>query len=208
LPEDPRTPTERALNINEQCPNRLRRQLRAHFPHVLVWLSTADDPRGSLAREFTRDDARTASDINAVASRHPIDGAQLLARISTGRLDVDDAAISLSDASAPARVRVGQPFAAEVTLSNHSPATLSSFPPFPVRFAYLWFDERGASAGGNHGRSLIAPAAGPNEQRRYQVRVVAPEHGGRYTLRLTLVQEFVRWFGAYADATVDAFDEP
>jgi 2-polyprenyl-3-methyl-5-hydroxy-6-metoxy-1,4-benzoquinol methylase len=208
LPEDPRTPYERVMYINEQSPNGLLRQLRAHFPHVVVWLGTADDPRGSLARDFTREDARTESDIFAYASHRPLERSSLLSRITTERFDAREDAVEITDAAAPARVSAGTPFVAEATLSNQSAAALSSFTPYPIRFGYLWFDGSGASAGGSQGRSLIAPAARPDEQRRYSLHVVAPDGCGRFTLRLTVVQEFVRWFSTCAEVVVDVVDQP
>lgn len=205
-PVDPRTPYERAMHINEQSPNVLRRQLRAHFPHVVVWLGTADDPRGSLARRFTSNDARTATDVFAYASHRPIDAARLLSRITTGPLDIDDAAVRIRDAAAPLRVRHSEPFVAEVTLVNDSDATLTSFTPNPVRFAYLWLDEHGASVGDDRGRSMIAPAASPRATGTYAVRVVPPDRPGRFTLRLTIVQELVRWFSTRAELRIELTD--
>jgi len=203
LPADPRTPYERAMHINEQSPHRLRRQLRRYFPHVLVWLAGAEDPRGSLARRFTCAEARDAPHVYAYASHRPIDAAELVLRVTTERLDLPDDAVEISNATAPARVRSGAPFAAEVTLHNRSDAVLSSFMPHPVRFAYLWLDAGGARIGGDQGRSLIAPAALPHESRRHPVRIEAPQRTGRLTLRLTVVQELVRWFGARADLIVE-----
>jgi 2-polyprenyl-3-methyl-5-hydroxy-6-metoxy-1,4-benzoquinol methylase len=208
LPENPRTPYERIMHINEQSPNRLRRQLRAHFPHVMVWLGTADDPRGSLARDFTREDARTESDIFSYASHRPIEREALLSRITTERFEAADDTVQITDAAAPARVSAGRAFVASATLSNQSSVALSSFMPYPIRFGYLWFDESGASVSGGQGRSLIAPAARPDERRRYSVRVAAPDRSGRLTLRLTVVQEFVRWFSTCAEVVVDVVDQP
>lgn len=202
-PADPRTPYELAMHINEQRPNRLRRELRAHFEYVAVWLGTAEDARGSLARRFTVDEAREASDIFAYASHRPIDVASVLARITTNRIDVADETVRLDDATAPALVRPGEPFVAEVTLTNDSDAVLSSFMPYPVRFAYLWFDKRGERVGGDRGRSIVAPAARAHGSGRYALRVVAPDRAGRFTLRVTLVQELVRWFSSVAELAID-----
>jgi 2-polyprenyl-3-methyl-5-hydroxy-6-metoxy-1,4-benzoquinol methylase len=192
------TPNERATRINEQRPNLLRRQLSAAFPHVVAWLASAGDPRGSLARRYGLAEARAARDVYAVASHRPLDAASLLARITTAPLDAGEDGVRLCELEAPARVVRGERFVAGVRLDNGGGAVLSGFGPNPVRFAYLWLDARGKLAGGDRGRSALWPAARPGDSARYAVIVTAPDEPGRYRLRLTLVQELVRW---YATAT-------
>ncbi|HEY0394145.1 MAG TPA: class I SAM-dependent methyltransferase [Candidatus Elarobacter sp.] len=187
---------------NAHTPDRVRQQLQTYFPHVLVWPATAEDPRGSLVRELSPAEERNARDVYAYASHREIDPSWLLPRISTERLDVADDAIRIANATAPGHVRPRDVFAAEVTLSNGTDAVLSSFMPYPVRFAYVWLDEDGNIAGGDQRRSSIAPVLLPHQERRYAVRVEGPERAGRFTLRLTVVQEFVRWFGTRADLVV------
>jgi 2-polyprenyl-3-methyl-5-hydroxy-6-metoxy-1,4-benzoquinol methylase len=201
-PEDPRTPYERAMHINEQRANVLRRQLRAWFPHARVWFGSAADARGSLATPFTVAEMRDAADLFAVASHRPIDDAALLARITMPALREQDGLVELSLAVAPPRVRAGEPFAASVALRNDGDFSLASFFPYPVRFADRWLDESGTEVG-ESSRSLIAPAAGPGTATRYPVRAVAPARPGRYILRLSLVQEFVRWFAPTADVPIE-----
>ncbi|MEA2720187.1 MAG: hypothetical protein QOJ39_2051 [Candidatus Eremiobacteraeota bacterium] len=183
-------------------PGRLRRELRAAFPHVLVWLGEGDDVRGSLARPFTTAAARSATDVFAVASHQPLDASALLARITTEPLDADESQVRLTDAYAPRRVVRGQRFVAEVTLHNGGDAPLSSFGPNPVQFAAVWLDGEHRPVDGDGARALVAPAARPCETGRYAVQVTAPDAPGRYTLRLTLVQEFVRWYSTAADLVV------
>ncbi len=183
-------------------PNRLRRELGAAFAHVLVWLGDVGDARGSLARRFTAAHARNASDVFAVASHAPLDVAALLARITTDPIDSDDTQIRISDAYAPLRVVRGQRFFAELTLENGSDATLSSFAPNPVRFAAVWLDGRDRQVAGDRDRTPIAPAARPHESARYGLEVTAPPEPGPYTLRLSVVQEFVRWYSTAADVAV------
>jgi hypothetical protein len=201
-PADPRTPYERAMHVNEQRPNALRRQLRRFFPHAEVWLGTAADPRGSLAQPLARAELRDASDVFAVASHRPVDRAALLARITTPALTGAAESASLHDADAPPRVAAGAPFAVRVTLRNGGSETLSSFFPHPVRFADVWRDADGRPVS-DRGRSPIAPPAQPGSSARYFVRATAPALPGRYTLRVALVQELVRWFGGAAETVVE-----
>jgi 2-polyprenyl-3-methyl-5-hydroxy-6-metoxy-1,4-benzoquinol methylase len=200
-PEDPRSSYEQAMHINEQRPNVLRRQLRRWFPHALVWLGTAADPRGSLAAPLGIAGMRDATDVFAVAAHRPIDAAAILARITTPALMALDEFVQLSDAAAPPLVRAGEEFAASVVLRNDSGFTLSSFFPHPIRFADRWHAEDGTEIG-RAGRSLIAPAAGGGTTSRYLVRALAPAQPGRYVLRFSLVQEFVRWFESTVDVRI------
>ena len=201
LPADPRTPYEQTMHVNEQRPNVLRRQLRRYFPYCEVWLGSATDPRGSLAQRLPVAALRDATDLFAVASHLPVDRARLLARITTDALAVAGDAVQLSALDAPAQVAAGRAFAATVTLRNDGAAALSSFFPYPVRFADRWLDGAGAvvSAGG---RSLIAPAAAPGSVSRYALRATAPATPGRYVLQVLIVQEFVRWFETAVEAVV------
>jgi SAM-dependent methyltransferase len=201
-PADPRTPYERAMHVNEQRPNALRRQLRRCFPHAEVWLGTAADPRGSLARPLAVAELRDASDVFAVASHRPLDRAALLARITTPALTGAGERAALHDLEAPPRVAPGAPFALSVSLRNDGAEMLSSFFPHPVRFADVWLDDGGRLVS-DAGRSPIAPPSQPGSIARYLVRATAPTLPGRYTLRVALVQELVGWFGAAAEALVE-----
>ena len=201
-PDDPRTPYEHAMHINEQRPNVLRRQLQAAFEHVVVWVGTNTDPAGSLARPFNVAGYRDAADVYAIASHRPIDRSQILARITSKPLAEENVVVSLHAPAVPARVQAGEPFVAEVTLRNDGAAALASFHPNPVRFAYIW-SNGGGTIGADTGRSRIAPRAEPGSGRRYGVGVVAPAQPGPYTLRITLVQELVRWFDANVELAVE-----
>ncbi len=202
LPQNPRSPYEQAMHVNEQRPNALRRQLRRWFPYALVWLGTAADARGSLAAPLGIAGMRDATDVFAVAAHQPIDAAAILARITTPALPALDEFVELSDAAAPPLVRAGEEFPASVLLRNDSGFTLGSFFPHPIRFADRWVAEDGTEIG-RAGRSLIAPAAARGTTTRYPVRAVAPAQPGRYVLLLSLVQEFVRWFASTASVRIE-----
>jgi len=61
---------------------------------------------------------------------------------------------------------------------------------------YHWIGQNGSIAVFDGQRTALAPALAPGARRRYCVRVRPPAAAGRWTLRLTLVQEAVRWFDA------------
>ena len=201
-PEDPRSSYERAMHVNEQRPNALRRQLQRWFPHALVWLGTATDARGSLASPLGIAGMRDATDVFAVAAHRPIDAAAILTRITTPALPALDEFVKLSDAAAPPLVRAGEEFAVSVVLRNDSGFTLGSFFPYPIRFADRWVAEDGTEIG-RAGRSLMVPAAARCTTTRYPVRALAPVQPGHYVLRISLVQEFVRWFASTVDVRIE-----
>jgi hypothetical protein len=81
-----------------------------------------------------------------------------------------------------------------VVLENHSTERIGTFPPFPVHLSYRWFSETSGDMVVAEGlRTPLHPPLLPSEKRKYAVRVNAPDEPGRYRLRVTLVQELVRW---------------
>jgi SAM-dependent methyltransferase len=181
---------------------------RETFDHVLLWVAASDDPRGSLAHNFSAEELRDTTELFLVASHSPIDAQSVLRRITT-EADVDGAAAaSLSALSAPSTVRAGKPFAVGVTLRNDGPVPLTSFPPNPIRFAYAW-SRSGPDAdheevfGASLGRSRIEPGLKPGSTERYALSVIAPPELGTHVLRVTLVQEMARWFDVEAQAAIE-----
>ena len=73
LPEEPRTSYELQMHINEQAPNRMRRQLRRQFEEVLLWVGDHPLPVGSLNPDFRLHDWSQTPSIFALAGRRPID---------------------------------------------------------------------------------------------------------------------------------------
>jgi len=81
-----------------------------------------------------------------------------------------------------------------VEVSNDGPHVWSSGPPNPLVISYHWFDHKGETVVFDGWRSEIQPVLQPFSTGQFRAHVVAPTTPGTYTLRITLVQEFVRWF--------------
>jgi glycosyltransferase involved in cell wall biosynthesis len=84
-----------------------------------------------------------------------------------------------------------------VEIENGSAGEIGSFPPFPVQLSYRWFrdgvDEPVIAEGI---RTALQPPVPPGGSTAYWMRIATPDTPGRYRLRVTLVQEFVRWLDA------------
>jgi hypothetical protein len=97
----------------------------------------------------------------------------------------------------PARVYVNRDFIIKAVVCNFTHFILNSFDPFPVHISYHWMDKKAVENIVFEGqRSNLMPMLSAGEERSYTVRIKAPPEGGRYLLRVTLVQEHVRWFDA------------
>lgn len=202
LPRDPRTAYEKLMHLHEQTPASLKRILKEHFPHVLVWVSPDESsPEGSLARDYGYREYLEARDIFAVASHQPISKEELLELLCQQPLALqgDDMAARI-DVIEPARhVHSGHHFQLKIQLTNLGKRVYSSQPPAPVHLSYHWARSENDSLNifdGNRTR-LPFPIL-PGETISLPVEVVAPEDAGRWTLRLTLVQEGVAWFDEYS----------
>ena len=102
--------------------------------------------------------------------------------------------LQLSIEACPESVVCGRPAALRVRVENGSAEELGSFPPFPVQLAYRWItgDDREV-AGPEALRTPLKPALRPHHSVSYVMTVAAPDEPGSYRLRVTLVQELVRW---------------
>jgi 2-polyprenyl-3-methyl-5-hydroxy-6-metoxy-1,4-benzoquinol methylase len=194
VPEDPRTPYERLMHINEQSPRVLRRQLESHFRHVLLWFAEPDDPGGSLLKRFRKTDVWGARDLFAIAGHEPIDVQAIRARLgSDARPESDLGKIVLNIADGLDEVVAAETFTLTVEVRNRGKVALRSIPPNPVYLSYHWLREKtGEVVVWDGERSPLLPPC--ESTGSYPLRVVAPPSGGRYVLRVTLVQEGVRWF--------------
>ena len=109
--------------------------------------------------------------------------------------DAACAQLRLSIENCPESVVCGRTVAVRVELENGSSEKIGSFPPFPVQLSYRWFTDDGNDVAGPEAlRTALQPALGPHERASYAMTIAAPGEPGRYRLRVTLVQELVRWF--------------
>ena len=196
LPPNPRTRFEQLMHINEQSPRVLREQLRRHFPHVLLWFGTNDNPAGSLRSHYSPHQLAAQRDLFALASTTPINPEAILELFSNKILSADDIA-GLRLVSKQGQVKMVAHGRAQlaVTLENNSLNSFGTHSPAPVHFAYhllragtremLLFDGQ---------RSVLVPSSAPGTTRHYSPSFVAPAEPGEYVLQMSLVQEGVRWF--------------
>jgi 2-polyprenyl-3-methyl-5-hydroxy-6-metoxy-1,4-benzoquinol methylase len=196
LPKEPRTRYELLMHINEQSPPVLKKSLRDHFRHVLLWFGEPAAPGGSLLSPFSRRQLCGARDLFAVASDSPIDAERLKAQFRS--LPLPEAAltgIKLRVLHYPLEVKASNDFELKLEIGNESSVVLASLSPHPVNISYHWLDEKATrTLVWNGERSVIVPPLSSGMRRVFPVRVRAPGDKGRYLLRLTLVQEAVRWF--------------
>lgn len=210
LPKQPRTPFELLMHINEQSPRVLRRQLRRQFAHVLLWFGEPGNNGGSLLRAYSRHELAASRDLWAVASHRPVDANALRSRLQSMPLPSETLSnISMAINKAPAATGLEQEFVVTLAISNRSQFVLSSLQPFPVHVSYHWLHSDGQNVEVFDGiRSGIRPLLAQGTAGVFDAKVVAPSRPGRYILRLTLVQENVRWFdappiGLMADVFID-----
>ena len=100
---------------------------------------------------------------------------------------------NLSSSTTNLTLHPGQEIKVPVRIENPGPETWVSTGKFPVTISYKWFKQaemlpiEGA-------RTVLPGPLGPNQSVTVDVRVVAPNQPGDYTVRITLVQEAVTWF--------------
>ena len=110
------------------------------------------------------------------------------------RLERDECRVRL-DAVLPQRLALGQVVSLEVTVQNLGAGLFVPAPPYPVDVCYRWFDEDGNAVGAGQWLHTPLPRVlPPSERVTLRVLVAAPPVTGRFTLRLTLLQEGVQWF--------------
>lgn len=116
------------------------------------------------------------------------------------------ARLELRVLEAPRVVRLGQRFPVLVELENRGDETLCSLPPHPVQLAHRWLPARGwRCPPGDGERTRLPRALGPAGRLRCELQVETAglsrtwlgrwlPGSARALLRVTLVQEGVRWF--------------
>ncbi|KAM3103177.1 methyltransferase domain-containing protein [Phormidesmis sp. 146-12] len=205
LPAQPRTSNEVLMHINEQSPRVLKRQLSQHFEHVLIWFATQSNLGGSLLRKFSKQDVRSASSLFAIGSHQPINPTQIATHLHMPPLpEIPVDKIKLKARQVPTELTTNRKFSISVELTNSSDFVLNSYSPNPVHLSYHWMNEQATQRivyGGERTKLLppLTQASGILSFNRqvattYQMQLQAPTQSGRYVLRLTLVQEAIRWF--------------
>jgi cyclopropane fatty-acyl-phospholipid synthase-like methyltransferase len=196
LSPQPRSRYEQLMHINEQSPRIMKKSLHRHFAHVLLWFAKPEDPVSNLLRKFTKQELRATPDLFAVVSQSRVKPEQIAALLQTHPLhDLKLNGLSLAAEQVPGQVHANSDFHVKVTLKNSTKALLNSFMPNPVRISYHWLNSQGSNSIVYDGlRTNLFPALRPGHTRAYLVNVQTPAHPGSYILRMTLVQEFVRWF--------------
>ncbi|MBD1869711.1 methyltransferase domain-containing protein [Leptolyngbya sp. FACHB-671] len=209
LPPEPNTSYGLWMHINEQSPRVLKQQLSKHFKHVLLWFGDINNPGGSLLKKFSIKEMRAAHSLFAIASHQPIDLDQLKSRLQMAPLPViQPYEIKIAVKDFPKNALVKSEFIATVEITNKSRSVLNSCAPNPVHLSYHWLDSKATKNVIFEGErtKLIPPLnnkesqkifdllSAPTNKQVYDLKVSAPSEAGNYVLRITLVQEGVRWF--------------
>ena len=122
--------------------------------------------------------------------------------------EAECAQLRLRIETCPESVVCGRTTAVRVELENGSSWGIGSFPPFPVQLSYRWVTDEGHYVAGPEAlRTPLRPTLHPHQKASYAMTIAAPDEPGHYRLRVTLVQELVRWFDGLpspvsADATL------
>ncbi|MGC9973580.1 MAG: methyltransferase domain-containing protein [Bryobacteraceae bacterium] len=198
LPSEPRTRYELLMHINEQSPRVLRRQLARHFPHVDMWFGGPGSPADNLMRVFSRAEMRAAPDLFAVASHTQIPREQLIAPFRMEALPIlPSEGVTIEVDETPQAIRRNTQFTLRPVLHNASGLDLRSVGPYPVHLSYHWLArETDESVIFDGRRTALRPFLRSDRTNDYEMTVDAPTVAGEFRLRVTLVQESVRWFDA------------
>jgi SAM-dependent methyltransferase len=208
LPAEPRSRYELIMHINEQSPRVLKLQLGQYFPHVHLWFGHPENVGENLQRKLSISEMRAAPDLFAVASHSPIPVAKLLSQTRMEALEEAEVKrIEISVGSYPSKMRISSHQTLSVELRNNSMTDLKSVAPYPVHLAYHWLSAEGKLVEFDGERSLISPDAKAGTSDVYEMKVAAPMQPGCFLLRITLVQERIRWFdqipnGVYCDLEI------
>jgi hypothetical protein len=97
-------------------------------------------------------------------------------------------------AGAPAAMGEGEALDLQWTLQNHGGAVLHSAEPYPVHVASRWFSSDGRTLLAEGERAVLAQSVPPGTEAEGTLRVEAPVGRGERLLRISVVQEHVRWF--------------
>jgi 2-polyprenyl-3-methyl-5-hydroxy-6-metoxy-1,4-benzoquinol methylase len=195
LPAEPRTRYELLMHANEQSPRVLKRQLSQHFKYVLLWFGTPNQAGENLYRRFSIQEIRAAPDLFAVASHTRIPVEKFLSALRMETLPLEAAGkIRLRVVAFPGSVRTSGNYSVSVLLENGTDTDLKSLHPHPIHLSYHWLDTEGQCLMFEGERTCLLPDARSRSSQQYEVSFVSPSRSGTYILRLTLLQEGIRWF--------------
>jgi hypothetical protein len=98
-------------------------------------------------------------------------------------------------ANIPATIALGDVARVRCRVENTGDGFLVSAAPHPVEVCYRWFDEDGVAAGeGTWLHTRLPRVLTPRDSAEFEVLIGPPPLEGRFTVRLTLLQEGVQWF--------------
>ncbi|MDZ7962341.1 MAG: class I SAM-dependent methyltransferase [Aulosira sp. DedQUE10] len=196
LPVQPRTRYEMLMHINEQSPRVLKKQLAKHFEHVLVWFGEPSNPGGSLVNKYSKQAVRSATSLFAIAAHKPINKSELKDRLQMYSLPHQLAEkLKLVVTDYPDNIIISNEFEVSIELTNNTGFIINSSFPNPVHISYHWMNEQGTNNIIFDGeRTVIFPPLEPISKNSYTAKIKIPQESGNYILRITLVQENVRWF--------------
>jgi hypothetical protein len=184
------------MHINEQSPRVLKKSLARHFGDVVLWFGEPEKPVRSLLQRLTIRDLAGARDLYAVASHSSIKTEELTRRFQCLPLPPQGLElVRLTVLNIVSHISMDSEFYVTLEIANGSQHILVSSLPNPVHISYHWLCNQVQTAVVFDGeRTSIFPPLDSGAKRQFAVRVKAPHLPGRYILRVTLVQELVRWF--------------
>jgi hypothetical protein len=100
--------------------------------------------------------------------------------------------IRLEVSTCPSKVSHA-PFWLEVVVINNSAHTLCSGGPLPLYVSYHWLGQNRQTVVHDGRRSAILPEIFPGRSARINAFILPPVESGEYLLRMTIVQEKLRW---------------
>jgi len=105
------------------------------------------------------------------------------------------AEVGITVTSAPRLVAPMESFSIPIEITNRSRESLATIGATPVQLSYHWLDATtGDTVHFEGARTQLTRRVTSGAPHRQRMLVLAPSHAGRFTLRVTLVQESVTWF--------------
>ncbi|WP_414584200.1 methyltransferase domain-containing protein [Scytonema sp. PCC 10023] len=208
LPAQPRSRYEMLMHINEQSPRVLKKQLSQYFKYVYLWFGDTENPGGSLLRKFSIREISAAPSLFAIASHREINQEQLKNTLQMSPVPpLPSGKIKILVEDCPAKVSVNSEFEIQINLENNSEFSFHSYGSHPVHIAYHWMNQQANNYIVFDGERtkifpplykgkpiLLKSLLGQVTTETYTAKVKALPEKGNYILRVTLVQEGVRWF--------------